>query len=69
MLLSDPTVEALMSVMGEMVAKVMAAIGEAQALHADGEQNESIARLQGVGGALLDAITLHRAVVILHDQR
>jgi hypothetical protein len=68
-LLSDPTVQALITAMGEKVAKVLAAIGEAQALHADGEQTETVARLHGVDAHLQDAVTLHGAIVILHHQR
>jgi hypothetical protein len=67
-LLSDSNVLALFDAMGERVAKVLAAIGEAQTLQASGEQHEAVARLDIVDSYLQDAIALHRAVVIVHYQ-
>jgi hypothetical protein len=58
-----------LQVLAELAGQAVEAIGEAQVLQAEGRQSEAMNALLNLDGRLEEAITLHKAIEILHRHR
>ena len=66
---SEPAIAGVLRVLAEVVGQTVEAVGEAQALLADGKQFEAIRALDGVDQRLGEGVSLHRAIMAMHRYR
>jgi hypothetical protein len=66
---SNPAIAGVLRVLAEVVGQTVEAVGEAQALLADGKELDAIRALDGAEQRLWEGISLHQAILTMHRYR